>query len=122
MVTVGYFRSICLAVFPNILRFAENGNLRAATRDITTDIATMKETAMNRGADCQNHSIPGQQLHPDHARRDQHVRHPRPSARTFVITNANFFRRRADPHLRIERDCEERDSDPHEQPGIDSDR
>jgi prepilin-type N-terminal cleavage/methylation domain-containing protein len=53
MVTVGLFSLLCLAVFPNILRFAENGNLRAATRDITTDIATMKETAMNRGADCQ---------------------------------------------------------------------
>ena len=53
MVTVGLFSLLCLVAFPNILRFAENGNLRAATRDITTDIATMKETAMNRGADCQ---------------------------------------------------------------------
>jgi type IV fimbrial biogenesis protein FimU len=53
MITLALFSILCLAAIPAFLRFAENGNLKSATRDITTDIAIMKETAMNRGVDCQ---------------------------------------------------------------------
>jgi prepilin-type N-terminal cleavage/methylation domain-containing protein len=53
MVTIALFSILCLAAIPPILRFAENGNLRSATRDITTDIVTMKETALTRSAQCQ---------------------------------------------------------------------
>jgi len=92
MVTVGLFSLLCLAVFPNILRFAENGNLRAATRDITTDIATMKETAMNRGADCQITFNTGANSFtlttPDGTNT---VKTPTAFSPDIVITNANFF-------------------------------
>jgi len=92
MVTVGLFSLLCLAVFPNILRFAENGNLRAATRDITTDIATMKETAMNRGADCQITFNTGANSFtlttPDGTNT---VKTPTAFSQDIVITGANFF-------------------------------
>jgi len=91
MVTIGLFSLLCLAVFPNILRFAENGNLRAATRDITTDITTMKETAMTRGANCQitfNTGVNNFILTtPDGTNT---VKTPTAFSRDIVITNAAF--------------------------------
>ena len=91
MVTVGLFSLLCLVAFPNILRFAENGNLRAATRDITTDITTMKETAMNRGADCQITFNTGANnfilITPDG---NTLVKTPTAFSQDIVITNANF--------------------------------
>ncbi len=92
MVTIGLFSLLCLAAIPNILRFAENGHLRAATRDITTDIATMKETAMNRGANCQITFNAGANnfvlTTPDG---NTTVKTPAAFSQDIVITNANFF-------------------------------
>lgn len=53
MVTLALFSILCLVAIPAFMRFAENGNLKAATRDITTDIFTMKQTALTRSAPCQ---------------------------------------------------------------------
>ena len=52
MVTIALFTILCLMAIPQFLRFAENGNLRSATRDITSDIMNMRETALARGAQC----------------------------------------------------------------------
>jgi len=91
LVTIALFSLLCLAAIPQILRFAENGNLRAATRDITTDIATMKETAMNRGANCQITFNTGANnftlTTPDG---NNLVKTPTAFSRDIVITEANF--------------------------------
>jgi len=57
MVTLALFSILVLIAIPTFMRFAENSNLRAATRDITTDIATMKETALTRNIEYQNLGI-----------------------------------------------------------------
>ncbi|HOD37046.1 MAG TPA: GspH/FimT family pseudopilin [Syntrophales bacterium] len=91
MVTIGLFSILCLAAVPNILRFAENGHLKAATRDITTDIAVMKETAMNRGADCQITFNAGANSFVLTTPEGNTVKTLASFSQDIVITNANFF-------------------------------
>jgi type IV fimbrial biogenesis protein FimT len=90
LVTIALFSILCLVAIPQILRFAENGNLRAATRDITTDIVTMKETALTRSAQCQitfNTGVNNFTLTtPD----GNLVKTPTAFSQDIVITNANF--------------------------------
>ena len=97
MIAITIFTILCLAAIPAFLRFAENNNLKAATRDITTDIAIMKETAQTRSIEYQNQGIQCQinfntgannytLIMPD----GNQVKTPTVFSRDIVITNANF--------------------------------
>ena len=96
VVTIALFSILCLAAIPAISRLAENGNLRSATRDITTDIVTMKETAMtirwpDSSAQCQITFNTGANNYtlttPDG---NNLIKTPTALSRDIVITNANF--------------------------------
>ena len=96
VVTIALFSILCLAAIPAISRLAENGNLRSATRDITTDIVTMKETAMtirwpDSSAQCQITFNTGANNYtlttPDG---NNLAKTPSAFSRDIVITNANF--------------------------------
>jgi len=90
MVTLALFSILCLAAIPPILRFAENGNLRSATRDITSDIVVMKETALSRSAQCQITFNTGANNYTVTTPDGNLVKTPTAFSQDIVLTNANF--------------------------------
>lgn len=90
MVTLALFSILCLAAIPPILRFAENGNLRSATRDITSDIVVMKETALSRSAQCQITFNTGTNNYTIATPNGNLVKTPTAFSRDIVLTEANF--------------------------------
>ncbi len=90
MVTIALFSILCLAAIPAILRFAENGNLRSATRDITTDVVIMKETALTRNTQCQITFNTGTNNYTLTTPDGNLVKTPTAFSQDIVLTNANF--------------------------------
>jgi prepilin-type N-terminal cleavage/methylation domain-containing protein len=91
MVTIALFTILCLMAVPQFLRFAENGNLRSATRDITSDIMNMRETAVTRGAQCQITFNTGANNYTLTTPDGNLTKTPSNFSPDIVITNANFF-------------------------------
>jgi prepilin-type N-terminal cleavage/methylation domain-containing protein len=91
MVTIALFTILCLMAIPQFLRFAENGNLRSATRDITSDIMNMRETALARGAQCRITFNTGANNYILTTPDGNMTKTPSNFSPDIVITNAGFF-------------------------------
>jgi Tfp pilus assembly protein FimT len=91
VVTIALFSTLCLMAIPQFLRFAQNGNLRSATRDITSDIMNMRETAVTRGAQCQITFNTGANNYILTTPDGNLTKTPSNFSPDIVITNANFF-------------------------------
>lgn len=92
VVAMALFSILCLLAVPQFLRFAENGNLRSAARDITSDIMNMRETAVSRGTQCSISFNTGANSYtltmPDGS---SLVKTPSNFSPDIVFTNAGFF-------------------------------
>ncbi len=88
---IALFSILCLLAVPQFLRFAENGNLRSATRDITSDIMNMRETAVSRGAQCSITFDTGANNYTLTTPDGNMTKTPSNVSPDIVITNAGFF-------------------------------